>query len=226
MQSVLSMVEKEPCGCKSDPCTEDKNPLARLEALHKEVAEGFLDSHMRINKNTAKSLEIASFCYALIELLEEKGLITFDELNDRQKVVNKRLVKKFEDQGLGVIAVQEFKQDKYAYNEQVQIDCAGRVSICHAACCRLDLALSRQDLEEGIVEWDFGRPYMIARDDNDDYCRHLDHCTHQCSVWDHRPIPCRGYDCRKDTRIWLDFDKKIFNPDFDKLLEQRDDMTP
>jgi Fe-S-cluster containining protein len=160
----------------------------------------------------------------MIELLEEKGLLTFKELDDRQKVVNKRLVKKFADQGMGVIALQEFKQDKYTYNEQVQIDCASRVRICRAACCRLDLALSRQDLEEGIVKWDLGRPYLIARD-ADDYCRHLDRATCRCAVWQQRPIPCRGYDCRQDERIWLDFEKRIINPDFDKLFEQRDGMA-
>jgi hypothetical protein len=43
-------------------------------------------------------------------------------------------------------------------------------------------------------------------------------------VWQQRPIPCRGYDCRKDERIWLDFEKRIINPDFDQLLEQREDI--
>jgi hypothetical protein len=216
MNNVLSMFETGACGSQSESDAGDGNSLTSLEILRREVAEGFLDSHARANKNAGKALEIASFCYALIELLEEKGLITFEELNDRQKVVNKRQVKKFADQGLGVIALQEFKQDKYTYTEQVQIDCAGRVSLCRAACCRLDLALSRQNLEEGIVKWDLGRPYMIARD-ADDYCRHLDRTTHRCAVWQQRPIPCRGYDCRKDERIWLDFEKRIINPDFDKL---------
>ena len=26
------------------------------------------------------------------------------------------------------------------------------------------------------------------------------------------PLPCRGYDCRKDKRIWLDFEQRIPNP--------------
>ncbi len=25
-------------------------------------------------------------------------------------------------------------------------------------------------------------------------------------------VPCRGYDCRNDKRIWLDFENKIVNP--------------
>ena len=102
MHNVLSMFETRACDCKSDKDADNGNPLSLLEELRREVAQGFLDSHARTNKNAAKALEIASFCYALIELLEEKGLITFEELNNRQKVVNKRLVKKFADQGMGV----------------------------------------------------------------------------------------------------------------------------
>jgi hypothetical protein len=200
------------------------NHLVSMNALRREVAEGFLDSHARANRNAAKALEIGSFCYALIEMLEEKGLINYEELNERKKAVNKRLVKKFADQGLGVIALQDFKEDKYRYSDQVQIDCASRVSICRAACCRLDLALSRQDLEEGIIKWDLGRPYLIARN-SDDYCRHLDRYTCRCAVWQHRPIPCRGYDCRRGERIWLDFENSIINHDFDKLMQQRDGMA-
>jgi hypothetical protein len=225
MHNVLLLSETKACNCKSKADARIDISVDILETLRREVAEGFLDSHARANKNAAKALEIGSFCYALIELLEEKGLITYEELNERKKVVNKRLVKKFADQGLGVIALQDFKEDKYRYAEQVQIDCASRVSICRAACCRLDLALSRQDLEEGIIKWDLGRPYLIARD-SDDYCRHLDRATCRCNVWRHRPIPCRGYDCRQDDRIWLDFEKRIINPDFDKIMEQRDDMAP
>jgi Fe-S-cluster containining protein len=162
-------------------------------------------------------LEIASFCYALIELLQEKGVLSFEELNDRKKIVGNRQIKKFAEQEIGVMALQEYHQDKYTYKEEVHIDCASRLSLCHAACCRLDLALSKQDIEEGILKWDLGDPYMIAKD-AEGYCRHLDRTTSRCTVWQHRPIPCRGYDCRKDERIWLDFEKRIINPNLEKVF--------
>ena len=182
------------------------------EGLRQEVVQGFLDAHNRANKNAAKALEIASFSYALIELLQAKGLITFEELDAQQKVVNQRLAQKFEEQGIGVVALQEFKQDKYSYTDEVAIDCEPRLHLCRAACCRLDLALSKQDIQEGIVKWDLGRPYMIARHP-DGYCRHLERATCRCTIWGARPIPCRGYDCRQDERIWLDFEQGIINPE-------------
>jgi Fe-S-cluster containining protein len=117
------------------------------------------------------------------------------------------------------VALQEFDQDKYQFNEEVEIDCENRVHLCRAACCRLELALSKQDIEEGIVKWNLGKPYLIARD-ADGYCRHLDRESRRCSVWRQRPIPCRGYDCREDERVWLDFENGIVNPKLDELLSQ------
>ena len=87
----------------------------------------------------------------------------------------------------------------------------------HTACCRLDLALSKQDIEEGILKWELGKPYMIAKD-AEGYCRHLERATCRCTVWQHRPIPCRGYDCRQDTRIWLDFANGIINPNLEQVF--------
>jgi Fe-S-cluster containining protein len=188
-----------------------------LEELRKEIVQGFLYSHTRANDNTGKALEVASFCYALIELLNEKGIITIEELDERKKAVGKRLVKKFAEKGMGVVALQENEQDKYTFDQEVEIDCARRIHICHAICCRLDFALSKQDIEEGILKWNLGRPYMIAKD-ADGYCQHLDRDRCQCTVREHRPVACRGYDCRKDERIWLDFEKGIINPKLDEVF--------
>ena len=94
-----------------------------------------------------------------------------------------------------------------------------RLHICHAICCRLDFALSKQDIEEGILKWNLGRPYMIAKD-VDGYCQHLNRDTCQCTVREYRPVPCRGYDCRKDKRIWFDFEKGIINPKLEDVFKK------
>jgi Fe-S-cluster containining protein len=224
MHTETQLLQIEGMNSTQDSITNNGTMEGLLEALRREVAEGFLDSHTRTHKNAGKMLEIASFCYALIELLQEKGLLTIDELNERRKVVGNRLVKKFAEQEIGVVAMQEYNQDKYTYTEEVKIDCASRLHLCRAACCRLDLALSKQDIEEGILKWDLGDPYMIAKD-ADGYCRHLDRGSYQCTVRQHRPIPCRGYDCRKDERIWLDFEKEMINPDLEDLIRQRGRMN-
>jgi hypothetical protein len=180
------------------------------ENLRREVAEGLLYTHSRLNTNTKKILEAASFLYALIEILEDKGLITIEELDERKKIVGNRLTKQFRQNGNGVM-LQDPEYDKYTFQSGAAIDCENRVHLCKAACCRLPFALSKQDIREGIVHWDLGQPYLIAQD-KDGYCVHLNRGSCGCSVYAHRPVPCRGYDCRNDKRIWLDFEQRTVNP--------------
>lgn len=102
--------------------------------------------------------------------------------------------------------------DKYTPDAgHVQIDCAARLALCHAACCRLRVPLSRQDLDEGVVEWDTDHPYL-NRQRADGYCVHCDQASQRCAVYDERPGLCRTFDCRHDRRIWIDFDRRIPNP--------------
>jgi hypothetical protein len=83
-----------------------------LDKVRSEVAGGLRYAHTRANANTGKLLEIASFAYAVIELLAEKGLLETTELDERKKAIAGRLVPKFIDEGMG-LTYQEREQDKY-----------------------------------------------------------------------------------------------------------------
>ena len=189
----------------------------RIDDLYKQVSGGFLYSHHRANANTSKTLEVTAFAYALIDLLIEKGLLTEEELNERKREVGKQLVEKFNNSGM-TVAIQDSKIDKYQFEGGPKIDCANRIHLCKAACCRLRFPLSPQDLEEGIVKWDLPHPYLIARG-TDGYCSHLEGGSCRCTIYQHRPLPCRAYDCRQDRRIWVDFDNKIVSPELERLLQ-------
>jgi len=178
--------------------------------LRQQVAEGLVYAHTWLTTNTARSLEASGFLYALIELLSERGVISIEELDERKRVVAQRLAAQLQQTGPGVM-VQDPEYDKYAFTSEVEIDCAGRVEFCHAACCRLPFALSKQDIREGIVHWDLSQPYLIEQGE-DGYCCHLDRAEQRCTVRENRPVPCRAFDCRGDERIWLDFAHKIANP--------------
>ena len=179
-----------------------------------------LYTHTRINANTSKTLEVRSFLYALIELLNEKGLISIDELDARKKQVAERLVQKFVESGIG-LRYQDPEYDKYTFEHETHVDCQSRLHICKAICCKFPFALSKQDVEEGIIHWDFGQPYMIDHGEND-YCVHLDRKTYQCTVREYRPVPCRGFDCRNSERwkVWKDFDKMILNTELIQSIEE------
>jgi hypothetical protein len=195
------------------------------EDFRDEVARGLEYTHYRANTNTGKLLEVASFAYSVIEILAEKGFISIEELDERKKVVADRLAEKFRELGMGVVRT-EPEVDKYTFKGGPNtddggpvIDCENRVHLCKAACCRLAFGLTKQDVEEGAVRWDFARPYMIARG-SDGYCVHLDRGEHKCGIYERRPVPCRGYDCRQDERIWADFEARIPSPDLEKLFTE------
>lgn len=95
--------------------------------------------------------------------------------------------------------------DKYDLRDLPDIDCAAHLHVCGARCCRLSFALSRQDVIEGIVRWDRAQPYRILQ--RDGACTHRE--VHACSVYDNRPAVCRTYDCRRDRRIWSDYERRI-----------------
>jgi hypothetical protein len=101
-------------------------------------------------------------------------------------------------------------EEKYGFQGSLDPGCDRRIHICHAVCCRLPLMLTRQDVEEGIVEWDHEQPYWNAQDD-DGYCVHLDRGRARCTVHAARPVPCRAFTCRDDPRIWQDYEAMVLN---------------
>lgn len=178
--------------------------------LTADMIRGLIYTHNRANANTAEVHQTSAALRALIELLVESGVLDREMLETRCQEESEQLRQQYITRGMAV-AMQEFKVSKYEFAGGAVIDCEKRIHLCKAACCRLPLALSKEDVQEGIVRWDLGQPYLIARG-KDGYCTHLERGTCRCTVYAHRPIPCRGYDCRYDQRIWLDFENRLANP--------------
>ncbi len=151
---------------------QDEELTQILSKIYNDLSFGLLYTHIRINDNTKKTLEAASFLYALIELLSEKVILTIEYLDERKRKVAESLVKKFTESGIGLL-YQDPEYDKYTFEHEACVDCESRLPVCKAICCKFPFALSRQDVEEGIIRWEFGRPYLIAHD-VDDYWVHLD----------------------------------------------------
>lgn len=190
-----------------------------------EIAAGLRYAHFRADANTGKLLEVASFLYAMIDLLNQKGMLDLTELDEHKNKAAVNLLEKFSERGMGVV-YQKPEYDKYSFAGEARVDCENRIRLCRAACCRLRFALSKQDVEEGLLRWNFSAPYFIARG-TDGYCQHLHRKQKCCTVHKHRPVPCRAFDCRKDKRIWLNFENKkvnqqIYAPDWPACLESKD----
>lgn len=101
--------------------------------------------------------------------------------------------------------------DKYTV-ESSSPPCDEVLHLCQARCCTFDFALSPQDLDEGVLRWDYGQPYLIRQRASDHYCVHNDAGTHRCTVHAQRPRICRQYDCTHDPRVWIDFAQRIPAP--------------
>jgi Fe-S-cluster containining protein len=178
-------------------------------ATDPELARALLYVHDKLAVGLRKQDELSSHVYALTESLIASGLVKRVEVEKRRALVQAQMVESARTHWEGAEVLHD-ESDKYAA-ESSEIDCAARAHLCKAACCRLDFTLSRQDLAEGVVRWDVGRPYRI-RQRADGWCNHCDPTTKACGVHAYRPLVCRQYDCRRDTRIWEDFAGRIPNP--------------
>jgi hypothetical protein len=189
----------------------EENAVGGQEDLStKDLYGGFRTAIDRVGSASQRLMETASHAFALAELLVSKGIIGMDELSHRQHQVQERLQSAYRESGLTVQISSEVT-DKYAVTP-ADIDCHARLPLCQAACCRLRFPLTPQDVEEGVVQWTLTEPYL-NRQTPDGYCVHCDGASRHCLVYERRPGVCRTYDCRKDHRIWLDFENRVINPD-------------
>jgi Fe-S-cluster containining protein len=177
-------------------------PDPDIASLEQDLVAGLRFGHVMMSINRFESREAAIRARALAELLVRKGLLDQEELDTMAAQVRQEV------EALPAPKVLVAKSgDKYACEQSALLDCASRLPICKARCCTFDFYLSEQDLDEGIVRWDYGRPYWI-RQRPDGYCVHCDPETYRCRIHGCRPAVCRLYDCRNDGRVWADFEQK------------------
>ena len=172
----------------------------------KEFERALRFDHLMITLNRHYSRESASYSQALVALLLEKGVITPEEFETQVAALRKKM------EGEPQVMLSKAPDKYHLDDHEIIIDCAARLHLCHAACCTFRFYLSPQDLDEGIVKWDYGNPYWVRQRDAS-YCVHCDPQSLACQVHANRPFTCRIYDCRQDKRIWENFEKRIPNPE-------------
>lgn len=101
-------------------------------------------------------------------------------------------------------------RDKYAIPSS-DVDCAERFPICRARCCKFDVTLSAQDVDEGKLQFEIDQPYVLRKHPTTGKCLHAGD-NGECGAYAIRPGQCRSYDCRRDSRIWIDFEARIAQP--------------
>jgi Fe-S-cluster containining protein len=179
----------------------------------RQVAVGLGFCHNQINTLARQLVDAAAEAGAMANVLRARGLITQEELDAERDAERARFTGLLRQEDFGIAISDEFP-DKYAIPaEQIPaVDCDARYHLCRGACCALRFPLSTQDLDEGVVRWELGAPYLV-RQGQDHRCVHQDRASHHCSIYEQRPGICRVYSCRNDKRIWEDFDRRVINPD-------------
>jgi len=190
-----------------EPAPSAALPASEDAPLRRDVDDGLRFLHAMGMQTKRDVGELASRLFALLEELAASDRLDLARFDERRV----RLQAAEDERTLGRAHVQVAPvADKYALTDLPQIDCASRLPLCRARCCTLSFPLSFQDVDERVVAWDYRRPYQI-RQQPDGYCTHCA-TDRRCTVYDQRPAACRSYDCRQDSRIWLDFERRIPAP--------------
>jgi hypothetical protein len=101
-------------------------------------------------------------------------------------------------------------RDKYVV-PSADIDCAALIPLCGARCCAFEVTLSSQDVAERVLPFDIMEPYVLPKNPETGRCA-CAAADGACTVYEHRPGACRAYDCRRDPRVWIDFEARIPAP--------------
>jgi hypothetical protein len=185
------------------------------DELERQVERGNLFVHSVLTEQAARTNESEALLNGLAALLVQRGVVSADEL--MEAVNSARTQIKAAGQAAEVGVAVRVDTD----GPEPVIDCASRLPVCKAVCCRLRFALTVEEIESGLVKWELGRPYF-NRQNPEGYCHQWDG---GCSIYEDRPSPCRLYSCEHDDRIWKDFEAMELNQEWiDEHI--RDDPSP
>jgi Fe-S-cluster containining protein len=193
--------------------------FTQLEELNRQVERGSLFTQATLQKGFERIEGTEQLLGAVIRALTLKGVVSAEELGVTiEELDPEEASAAIEDAAIldptppnirwPSIAVRVEGEDED--EPAVQVDCAARMHICQAVCCRLKFPLSAAEVEQGNIKWDIGHPYIIRQDANG-WCTHNADGTRGCEIYDERPGVCRKYSCYGDGRIWSDFDNMVLN---------------
>lgn len=197
---------------------EEGNEIApdrpdRVDELDRMVERGSLFVHASFDRIAARATRIERELHTLTETLRARGLLDSEGAAGAEGMAAGDAAD-MESAGEAPEGVPwptfALRAEGPRPDPTREVNCAERMHVCHAVCCKLHFALSASEVDAGKVRFDLGWPYMI-RHDQDGYCTHNDRATGFCGVYADRPGICRKYSCAGDGRIWSDFDAMELN---------------
>ena len=190
------------------------------DELERQLERGTVFTHTVLSEQAERGNETDAVLNGLIDVLVKRGLVSADELKRAIEDVRRESAEAGQLATIGA-ALRVDPPDAAV----ADVDCASRLPVCHAVCCRLRFALSAEDIEAGALKWDLARPYFNRRG-ADGYCHRSDSATRGCGIYDDRPTVCRGYSCAGDKRIWADFEGRVLNQEWIDTHLGGDELGP
>jgi Fe-S-cluster containining protein len=193
----------------TDPRDSQNEPEGDQVPLRDDMNDALRHLHFMGMQARHDLIDVISRLNALFDQLSARNQIDFKDFEARREKIREYEETRMRERAYVQV---DTTADKYTLTDLPQIDCASRLHLCKARCCKLTFALSFQDLDERVAQWEYSLPYRIRHKRNG-YCVHHDESSGGCGIYPNRPGVCRKYDCRKDPRIWIDFEKSIPAPE-------------
>jgi Fe-S-cluster containining protein len=181
-----------------------------LNELDRQAARGNLFTHSVLTEHATRLNQADAVVNGLVELLIREKVVDADELLEVVNSTRRDIADAGHDARVGVMVRTD---GEGPHEPDAPVNCAERLHVCKAVCCRLHFPLSVAEIESGPLKWDLGRPYL-NRHGPDGYCHQIDSETLACHIYDERPVPCRAYSCVHDERIWKDFEAMELNQEW------------
>lgn len=200
-----------------------------LEELERQVERGSMFTQASLDRIVSRMQDTESFVNELVDVLRARGVLQDEDLSEpvpdgefpgpkvealEGQVVD---VTGWDDPDSPVGSLLAGQWPSIAYRLESAdipngppVNCAERMHVCHAVCCKLNFALTLGEVDAGKVKWDLGYPFLL-RHNAEGKCVHNDKETGGCRVYEDRPGVCRRYSCVNDKRIWKDFDNMVLN---------------
>jgi Fe-S-cluster containining protein len=184
----------------------DDQPAGSEQPLDRQLGRAAIRSQRLFNRSFERLSELEALLLGLIDSLVTRGVVNEADV----RAASERMAAELGERDDAAPHAVDLRTDDPAGRPELVVDCARRMPVCQAVCCKLAVTLSAAEVESGRLRWDLGRPYQLRRE-KDGWCSHNERGTGRCTVYADRPGPCRQYSCATDGRIWKDFEAMELN---------------
>jgi Fe-S-cluster containining protein len=189
----------------------DEAGMDRFDGLERQLERGGVRTQSLFNRTFERLSEVESMLLGLLDVLLARGVVAAEDVEPAVRRIEELTAARGGESAHEVAL--RVDDTAAAARPDAVVDCAARMHVCHAVCCKLAVKLDSDEVEGGRLRWDLGRPYYL-RKEADGRCTHQERPSGGCGVYPDRPKPCRQYSCATDGRIWKDFERMVLNDEW------------